>query len=332
MTSMISPVYVGAGPLSQATQPDRDIAHHRLFVSSLSCRRVLWWASLWFSAVSFSAPSAAAEITTEFTFIPSSMEGDDRTPYDLMALRLSLSKTVEEYGPFRLTLAPAMSKERALERLKSNYYKNAFRIFFPSTDFNTHKELAKVNFPVHLGLFSHRVCFVPKSLSAEVAQISTKKQLQQYVFGMGYGWEEKPIFEANRLKVTEVRQYDSLFKMTAAGRLHFFCRAIHEIHEESQRFQDLDTLTVDQNLSIHYPLPLLFFTGHQNSLAVKRLTLGFTKAFEDGSLLALWLSEYEDKIKDIHLEKRRSFFLPNPLLDELDFDYEQYFYIKLPAH
>lgn len=276
--------------------------------------------------------ASAGKLTTEFTFIPSAMVGDDRPPYDLKALELALSKTIQEYGPYQLTKAPPMSKERALDRLRENHYKNAFRVFSPTVDFNAEPGITKVNFPVHLGLFSHRVCFISEDFRDEVEQIKHKKQLQDYVFGIGMGWEEKPIFEANQLKVNEVRMYESLFKMTAKGRIDFFCRAIHEIHDEWQRFQSLEGLVIDQSISIHYPLPLLFYTHKDNKKAIKRLTLGFTKAYEDGSLKELWLSEYEDKIQDINLESRKKFFLPNPTLDDLDFDYEQYFYFELPRY
>lgn len=276
--------------------------------------------------------ASAAKVTTEFTFIPSAMVGDDRLPYDLKALELALQKTIQEYGPYQLNKAPAMSKERALNRLKENYYINAFRVFSPTIDFNTEADIKKVDFPVHLGLFSHRICFIPERFQAEVANITHKRQLQDYVFGIGMGWEEKPIFEANKLIVNEVRMYDSLFKMTAKGRIDFFCRSIHEIHDEWKRYKHLEGLTIEKHISIHYPLPLLFYTNKDNLDAIKRLTLGFNKAYEDGSLEKLWLSEYEEKIKDINLANRKKFFLPNPTLDDLGFDYERYFYFELPRY
>ncbi len=276
--------------------------------------------------------AGAAKLTTEFTFIPSAMVGDDRPPYDLKALELALLKTIQEYGPYELNKAPAMSKERALNRLKENYYVNAFRVFAPTIDFNAEADIEKVDFPVHLGLFSHRICFVPEIFQSETANITHKKQLQDYVFGIGMGWEEKPIFEANQLKINEVRMYDSLFKMTAKGRIDFFCRAIHEIHDEWIRYKDLDGLSIEKHISIHYPLPLLFYTHKDNVDAIKRLKLGFDKAYEDGSLEKLWLSEYEEKIKNINLKSRTKFFLPNPTLDDLGFDYERYFYFELPRY
>ena len=80
------------------------------------------------------------------------------------------------------------------------------------------------------------------------------------------------------------------------------------------------------HLLLYYPLPRLFYTNMANGNALKRVEVGLHRAWQDGSLQALWRHSFGPAIAFAGLKQRRMLRLENPFLEGINFDYLPYFY------
>lgn len=288
-------------------------------------RRVLWSALWGISLVQAQEPPTV----TVFTYRSAESVVDARYAYDTAVLRLALDKTVGRYGPYQMVPSPVMNFSRAIQSLARNAYPNYFVKMSYEPRFVHELGLSFARYPVDRGIVGYRVCFTNPAAKARLAEARTLEDLRAFTIGQGGGWTDIPILRHNGFQVVEFPSYESLFMMVANRRFDLFCRGTNELLEEYQGHRDIAGLVYDESFSLAYPLPRFFFTHHSNALAVQRVQEGLLMAHGDGSLQALWRSHYAPSIDFVALHRRRIFWLDNPLLGPLDFDYRQYFYDPL---
>ncbi|MUG29973.1 hypothetical protein [Aeromonas salmonicida] len=262
---------------------------------------------------------------TRFTYISPESERDPRMTYDRELLRLALDKTRDMFGDYELVPAPIMTKDRARLSLQFNSFTNLFVMDSYSSRRNG-KGLAYVRFPIHLGIVSYRICFVSPRQQAAMAGVTDLDGLRRFTFGQGKGWLDVEILRHAGLKVVEVVSYEMLFKMVARGRFDLLCRGASELRSEQLTHKDVANLLVDDHLLLYYPLPRLFYTNMANGNALKRVEVGLHRAWQDGSLQALWRHSFGPAIAFAGLKQRRMLRLENPFLEGINFDYLPYFY------
>lgn len=260
---------------------------------------------------------------------PESLE-DKRHEYNLSLLRLALDKTRARYGDYRLQAIPPMNIARSIQALRKNEYANLLIELSYEDNLLLDGRLDFVPFPIDLGVVGYRICFVAPDLAPPLKPPVTLDQLRRYQIGQGLGWADSKILRHNGFTVVEVGQYESLFKMVAAGRFDLFCRGINELFIERQAHADLPGLTVETGFALHYPLPRFFFLHQGNPATRQRILEGLQAAYADGSLQALWQQEYGDSIKAARLQSRQIFELSNPLLQGLPPTYQTYWFSALP--
>jgi hypothetical protein len=275
--------------------------------------------------------TASAAETTVFTQRVGESETDVRYHYDNAVLKLALEKTKEKYGPYRLQASPPMTFPRAIFAASKNEYANFFIKLSYEEILVTQKSMVFAKFPVDLGIVGYRICFTHSETKAKLAEIKSLEDLKKFSMGQGTGWADVEILRYNNFNVITAANYESLFKMTAAKRFDLFCRGTNELLEEYEAHRDIPGLSYDESFSLAYPLPRFFFTHKDNDKAAKRIEEGLLIAYRDGSLQQLWKTNYEKSINFVQLEKRRIFWIENPLLKNLDFNYRQYFYAPLAA-
>jgi len=118
-----------------------------------------------------------------------------------------------------------------------------------------------------------------------------------------------------------VLKFESMFTMVLNGRCDYFPRAITEGYSEIQAYAELsnsDELMVFDDIILKYKFPFYFFTSNENNTLASLLTIGLTKAVDDGSLLQLMENHPATK----HLfplsqwQNKQFFYLFNPLLSD----------------
>ncbi len=265
------------------------------------------------------------EKVTTFTYRAPESKQDVRYHYDTKLMRLALEKTIDTDGPFKLIASPKMNYDRANATIRDNtlpnfFIKNSYQVSYDS------QSMAYVPFPVDLGIVGYRVCFAHPVVVKQLEQVTSIKALKKFTHGQGNGWADVDILRHNGFQVDISYAYENLFHMVALRRFDLFCRGINEFLSELKGHLDIHGLAYDQTIAITYPLPRFLYTNSNNTSALDRLHRGILIAYKDGSLHALWRKQYQPSIDYVRLTERRIFALENPLLKNLDFNYQQYFY------
>lgn len=249
---------------------------------------------------------------------------DTRYNYDNGALRLALEKTKAEYGDYEFKASESMTFNRAIKDIENNDTPNfIFKLSYEERFKNLNLDFAK--FPVDLGIVGFRVCFTNTKVKERLKSVKTLDDLRKFTHGQGNGWSDVGILRYHKFEVFAVGDYESLFSMVAVGRFDLFCRGTNEILSEYNTHKKIEGLTYDETFSIAYPLPRFFYTNKKNKDLIKRIQKGLIIAFNDGSLKELWRKEYLDSINFVKLKDRKIFYLKNPNLENLKFDYQKYF-------
>lgn len=270
--------------------------------------------------VAFSATNA-----TIFTFRRAESEKDLRYEYDNELLRLALESTIETDGPYQLVPSPIMNYARARAYISDNSLPNFIIKLSYEPRFES-QGMAYAPFPVDLGIVGYRVCFANPEVAEQFSQAKTYNDLRNFNYGQGTGWADVEILRHNGFTVTEVSEYESLFRMVANRRFDLFCRGANELLDEMNMHQHIQNLSYDKSIALFYPLPRFFYTNATNTSALDRIHRGLINAYDNGSLQRLWRKHYQKGIDFVELDQRRIFILENPLIKDLKFDYQKYFY------
>lgn len=252
------------------------------------------------------------------------LNSNERVLHEVEVLALALDKTIPEFGPYELRGIPPMNRARTLVALSQNVYPNLI-LQMSYEDELTEQKLAYIPFPLDRGTLSYRVCFMRDSLNATTRNLTQLDQLRNYHFGVGIGWADGKILRHNGLPVIETSSVISLFRMTKAGRIDFFCRGPSEFVYEQQDPNSLG-LAGDTHLALYYPLPKFFFAHKDNQAALNRVQRGLELAYKDGSFNQLWSKRHLQALEQAHLKQRNLIKLENPLIKHLAHDYETYLY------
>lgn len=289
--------------------------------------RVFLWVLLFVSSF------CVAKNTNVVTVLSAENALDSRHFYERDLIRLALSKTEDDYGKAHVISAPAMSMLRGIESMRIDRFPNFVRSFAYNPKLSKDEGFTHIKFPIHRGVASYRTCFSSESNLAKTENVESIEELQRFSFGMGAGWTDSEIFRHNGFsKITEVGNYNNLFKMTALGRVDFFCRGANEVFHEFKKNKHIKNLALDKSFAIYYPIPLLLYANNVNKPILKRIELGIERAIADGSFDALWNEHYEQSIAFSELDKRKIFYLKSPIVNSIGFDYEQYFFLPPPVN
>jgi hypothetical protein len=246
--------------------------------------------------------------------------------YYTALITLVLEKTRPTYGDYRMQEIGVYDTERSLYALASDQFVNlvierSYEAVLTQSD-----RLTYINFPIDGGIVGYRVCFINPAIKEKLKKIQTLAELRRYTIVQGIGWTDTLILRHNGFKVLEVDNYDSMFRVTTAGRADLFCRGANEIKREYEKSSDALKLNYDETFILYYPLPRFFYLNSNSKLAKERIEAGLKLAYYDGSLKKLWRQHYQASIEFSKLGQRKLFRLENPLVKNLPQDYVQYFF------
>ena len=268
---------------------------------------------------------------TVFTYRAPESENDHRYQYDTLLLQLALENTIETDGPYRLVKSPVMNYSRAHLYLETNALPNLILKLSYESKYKE-KNMIYAPFPVDLGIVGYRVCFANPRVVNQLSHVNSFEELRKFSHGQGLGWSDTEILRHNGFKVTEVARYESLFKMVAKQRFDLFCRGANELLGELKTHNNIEGFSYDKSISIYYPLPRFFYMNSANKNGIDRISRGLKIAYEKGEVKKLWELEYKESIEFAELDKRKIFFLENPLIEDLSTDYQKYLYNPIPEN
>ncbi|MES2822894.1 MAG: hypothetical protein V4732_04780 [Pseudomonadota bacterium] len=254
---------------------------------------------------------------------------DQRESYNSELIALALEKTKSEYGNYTIHNIPPMNTARSIFSLETDVYKNLLVELSYEEELERDKNLTYINFPIHLGIVGYRICFANPRIHESLKSIQSVGDLKKFSIGQGLSWADTKVLRHNGFHVIEIGNYESLFKMTIAGRIDLFCRGANELFNEYLSHKYMGDLHYDQSFAIRYTLPRFYYLNKKNVLAKERIEKGLIAAYKDGSLQKIWLKHFLSGVELANLKKRKIFTIENPLIKSLPKDYNQYFYDPL---
>jgi hypothetical protein len=244
--------------------------------------------------------------------------------YILELLKLSLNKTLASHGPYELQPLPqSINRLRAKRAILNDEFPGLVIEDSYENSLVANGDIVFLPFPVDLGVLSYRVCFVSPKVASQVAAASFN-ELKKYKILQGIGWADSKILRANGFKVEEVGSYHGYFRVVASGRADLFCVGANQVMKEYFSNADITKLIVNDSFYFYYPLPRFFYLNKQNKQLRERIYAGLLLAYKDGSLQALWRKRFTPSLEFVAMGARQAFVLHNPLLSNLDKDYERY--------
>jgi ABC-type amino acid transport substrate-binding protein len=240
---------------------------------------------------------------------------DKRYLYHWKILETALGRTKEAYGPYVMEPSVAMTEKRQAFELRGAT--GRLTVMYLSTVPEFERDLVPVRIPVDKNLGGYCVFLIRGDNARLFEAVNSTEDLRRFRFGLGLGWIDVGILEANRLKVVTGSSYDGLFEMLVARRFDVFLRAAVEVIDEyEERRAALPALCIEENLCLYYPLPMYFWfakTPGGRRLAA-RAEAGMRAMIADGTFDRIF-TEYQDaKIARLHLKGRKILRIENPFL------------------
>lgn len=236
---------------------------------------------------------------------------------------LLLSKTVSEYGPYRLVKSDDLEQARALWAMEK---KRPIKLDIMSMPTNKEREqrLIPIYRQTHFSLLGYRICLIPKGSQPKFNNIHTLKDWidQGLSIGSGHYWTDTAILEHNGIYVEKPATDKALVLMLLRNRFDCYSRGVDQIKKEMNKYQEQglsDDIEIEQKLLIRYPTRNIYFVNKENPELAKRLYLGYELAQQDGSWRKLKntvLHIQQRDLKSLKIDQRTIIELKNPFMSE----------------
>jgi hypothetical protein len=175
-------------------------------------------------------------------------------------------------------------------------------------------QYTRIDFPLTQGLIGQRILFVPRGsehLYANVKDLTQFRELGKTA-GLGKGWFDVAIWEANKLPYIEQGgEWRQMFSMLAARNrgVDYLPRGASEISAEAQLHPDL---AIEPNLLLVYQRDFVFYLSKGNA-GMKPMIEAALKQAEKSGLQKKLIDEYfGNSLQQLNLDKRVRIRLTTP--------------------
>ena len=239
-------------------------------------------------------------------------ENENSLSYELAVLKLILDKSKDKYGDYQLVKSIKMSQTRAFHELSQ---KNPeVNVIATMTSIEREQKANPIRICLFKGLLGVRIPIVLKSEKERIEKTTTLLSLQKLTAGQVFDWPDTTILEGNKIVVQKTTSYPGLLPMLAAKRFDIFPLGALEVYPIAKEHEAKYGLTVIEKWAIAYPTGYYFFVSKKDKILEARLNYGFMNAIKDGSFNKIF-EIYNNKYLQIaNLEKRKIFYLKNPIL------------------
>lgn len=203
---------------------------------------------------------------------------DSTHDYYVGLIKLAYSKIDT---PLTIKFSPYMVQERALSEMQAG---RVIDLYWAGTNFEREDKLGFVPIPLVKGLLGYRVFTIHKSASKKFSSVKSIDDLKKLSLCQGAHWPDTDIMLASGLDVLPNMVYENMFRQVYSGRCEAFPRGINEAYSEVEsRKVVMPKLIVFDDVILHYPFPMYFFTYKENNKLIDNLTKGLYLSIEDGS-------------------------------------------------
>lgn len=213
-----------------------------------------------------------------------------RSQYDIShqyyvgLLRLALQKAAKGRDLPRLLTS---SKVEQADGIKALTEQKLIDVFWVGTDRQKEQQLRAIKIPLERGLMGFRKFTIVRTTKNQLDQIHNLADLKKLRACVGSDWPDRAILEHAGLPILAVAQYEELFAQLAAGACDYFPRGLHEGKAElSLRAGHYPQLVRYQDIMLHYPFAVYFFTSPDNEALAQWIEEGLELLIQSGELLS----------------------------------------------
>jgi len=210
-------------------------------------------------------------------------EYDISHQYYVGLLRLALQKAAKGRDTPRLVTTVKVEQADSIQALAQQ---KLIDVFWVGTDHNKEQQLRAIKIPLERGLMGFRKFTIVRSMKSQLDQVHELADLKKLRACVGTDWPDRAILEHAGLPILAVDHYEQLFAQLAAGACDYFPRGLHEGKAElSLRAAHYPQLVRYQDVMLHYPFAVYFFTSHDNEALAQWIEEGLEQLIRNGELL-----------------------------------------------
>ena len=212
----------------------------------------------------------------------------------------------------RIVQTTDMEQGRAIRELAVHHH---IDLLWAGVDANKNETLRPIHYPLERGLMGFRKFTIHQDLVATLDHVYSVKALAKMLSCQGLEWADNQILRQAGFHLLTSPVYENLFKQVNARRCDLFPRGLHEGEAELRERRALyPALTRYQDIMLHYPLAIYFYTSRDNQELAQWLADGLKQLNASGEHLR-FMQQHPLTAHVFPLTKHNSsrwFELPNP--------------------
>ncbi|GEA59248.1 hypothetical protein VCO01S_04410 [Vibrio comitans NBRC 102076] len=264
-------------------------------------------------------------------------QSQEDVSHDYLVQLVSRSSEIAEahFGPSKIEFMPIMlSQDRVLQLLGIG---GVLDIVSSAPTAEREASFLSIKVPIFMGLLGYRMMIVSPEKLPEFEQISSEEQLKSLVACQGTAWPDADILEDSGYKVVRVDRFEQMFEKLHDGGCDYFPRGITEGYGELEYYNENNPdkpLAKFDSILIHYQVPLMFYTSHNNYELAAKIQYGMEKMVENGELEALLKNHpvTQSAFPLSKWEKSTIFSVPNKRLPKSVPTYKQELWLELKSN
>ena len=269
------------------------------------------------SAVCFALVTIEAVSKDVVRMIPKQSEADVSHSYYLQLLELALKATEEEYGETTIELMPTGYNQGIILSLLN--YDGILDVVTSAPTPEREIDFRSAKVPLLRGLLGYRMMLIRPEDRELFSNISSADELKKYRACQATHWPDADLLEQAGYKVVRTPEFADLFWLLLDKKCDYFPRGIAEGYAELEKhnkdYADKKLAAFD-DIIIHYPIPIFFYTSHKNFELAARIEKGLKRLIINGEFLKL-MESHPVTASLFPLSKwkaKRYFKVPNKLL------------------
>lgn len=239
-----------------------------------------------------------------------------RQVYEKEVLAAVLKATEEDFGPWEIkeTLDEYPGDDEALVFSEKGH--DLFVTIAGNQKFEE-GDMIVIPKPMTKNLLGYRVPIIREGDSELFENISNREEVQQLKHGIPETWSDAVIFRENGYQVVEDGDFDDIFVRLENDLFDYTAFGANEVMSVYEnRASQREGLTIDQNILIFYPFPLVFYVNPDLSDLAVRVEEGMERISDNGELDSIFNRYYGDIVEKLNLNERILFELDNPLIPD----------------
>ncbi|WP_147094848.1 substrate-binding periplasmic protein [Vibrio superstes] len=219
---------------------------------------------------------------------PKQSEADVSHDYLVQLVSKSTKLAEPHFGPSKIEFMPIMlSQDRVLQLLGIG---GVLDIVASAPTDERESSFLSVKVPIFMGLLGYRMMIIAPSKLGIFESITKEEELKNLIACQGTAWPDADILEDSGYRVLRVTKFEQMFEKLHSGECDYFPRAITEGYGELEYYNENNPdkpLAKFDSILIHYQVPLMFYTSHNNYELAAKIQYGMEQMVINGELEAL---------------------------------------------